>query len=390
MACYERPNLLMERRKIMSKMLITLSPAGRFFFGGDNTFEVIKDEKVVNSESSSYIVRSNYFPQQTTLLGMLRFLILAQSEAFDIETQKITDREKAKELIGTESFSVGKKDGYENIESLGVCFVQRKLQNDTNEWQHLWIAPKDNTYQVNFDHASKGLFNGMELDVPEISSEKDGIKVPYNPKEFIGTFFLSQSGEKIPFSDVFTEDSRIGINKDYTGITQNSAFFKQIAYCFGKKETEYQYRFAFDAEIKGDPTKYDVSIVLLGGDNSKFVLGVEPFIELNHKVLAKEVNGYHRVVLTSNSFVDKSITYDFAMAETLPFRFLKTTVDTDDYNIFSQKVKRSERFEMYQTGSVFYFKNEATMEAFLKEINAHEEFIKIGYNQYQVFTNNQK
>jgi CRISPR-associated protein Cmr3 len=187
---------------------------------------------------------------------------------------------------------------------------------------------------------------------------------------------------------VFTEDSRIGINKDYSGVSQDSAFYKQMAYRFEEKGSDYQYRFAFIAEIAGTPCQYKGNIVSLGGDHSLFVLGVEPAVEPCYKILEKEIKGYDRVVLTSNAFIDKPVVFDFAMAETLSFRFLKTSVDTESYNILSQKAERSELFELYRAGSVFYFSNEAKRMAFIENIKTHEEFIQIGYNQYQVFTTN--
>ena len=62
----------------MSNYLITLTPTGRFFFGGDMTFKVgRKDKNEFNEQFSSYIIKSAMFPQQTSLLGMLRFLILS-------------------------------------------------------------------------------------------------------------------------------------------------------------------------------------------------------------------------------------------------------------------------------------------------------------------------
>jgi len=376
----------------MSNVLITLAPAGRFFFGGDNTFEVVKNGKVVNSESSSYIVRSNYFPQQTTLLGMLRFLILSHSNAFDKNTQKIVNKDTARDLIGENSFSVGGKNEFKTINCIGTCFVQRKKQTNakqqskTNEWETLYFAPKDYDYQVDFGCASVGSFNGRTLAVPDVYTEIGENRVPYDPKKASESFFLTQGGEKVPYSDVFTEDSRIGIKKDYKGRTQDSAFYKQIAFRFSKKDMNDQYRFAFIADLNEDPKKYDGSVVLLGGDNSKFVLSTEPTIELNPKVFWKE-SVYYKVVLTSNSFVNELVDFDFAMAETLPFRFLKTSVETKDYNIFSQEASRSGKFELYQSGSVFYFKNKSTLDVFVKELDNHKEFVQIGYNRYQVSNN---
>ena len=69
----------------MSKYIIKLIPTGRFFFGGDMTFTIGKQKEtdkskgekdsyqIYNEEFSSYIISSLKFPQQTSLLGMLRF-----------------------------------------------------------------------------------------------------------------------------------------------------------------------------------------------------------------------------------------------------------------------------------------------------------------------------
>ena len=91
----------------MSKYQITLTPIDRFFFGGDMTFQVGKDEKDdFNERYSSYIIRSLMYPQQTSLLGMLRFLILRNAGEDVFKDGKIVDKSKAKALIGGKSFSV--------------------------------------------------------------------------------------------------------------------------------------------------------------------------------------------------------------------------------------------------------------------------------------------
>ena len=61
----------------MSKYQITLTPIDKCCFGGDMTFMVgNKEDDEFNEKFSSYIIRSSLFPQQTSLLGMLRFFVL--------------------------------------------------------------------------------------------------------------------------------------------------------------------------------------------------------------------------------------------------------------------------------------------------------------------------
>ena len=105
-----------------NRYLISLKPVGKFFFGGDMSFPVNGKK----SEYSSYIIKSNKFPQQTSLLGMLRFLVLRNdSSVFDAATQSITDRHAAAKLIGESSFvQSGCKATYGVIKGISECFLQ--------------------------------------------------------------------------------------------------------------------------------------------------------------------------------------------------------------------------------------------------------------------------
>lgn len=71
---------------VMSKYLVKLMPLGKFFFGGDMTFKIGNKETAF----SSYIIHSFTTPQQTSILGMMRFLILSNNdEAFNIKENRI-------------------------------------------------------------------------------------------------------------------------------------------------------------------------------------------------------------------------------------------------------------------------------------------------------------
>ena len=65
----------------------------------------------------------------------------------------------------------------------------------------------------------------------------------------------------------------------------------------------------------------------------------------------------------------------------IPFRFLKTNVECENYNVLGGKIKRSEKkYYLYEKGSVFYFESEASANKFVELVEGKEEFHQIGYN----------
>jgi hypothetical protein len=98
---------------------------------------------------------------------------------------------------------------------------------------------------------------------------------------------------------------------------------------------------------------------------------------------------YARVVLLSDSMIDSGILKNamFSINETVPFRFLGSTVNTSDYNILTAEVQRSNRFDLYKKGSVFYFENEDNLKNFVTGLDGCCQFFQIGYNAYIIFNN---
>ena len=96
------------------KYKINLKPLDWFFFGGEHTFN--------NGENESYIARSNHMPQQTTLLGMVRYQLLKQKGLLyrgdkDCDLKKKTNIDT---IIGTSSFDIeaDKSQSFGAIKSL--------------------------------------------------------------------------------------------------------------------------------------------------------------------------------------------------------------------------------------------------------------------------------
>lgn len=375
----------------MSKpYLITLTPTGKFFFGGDMTFAVNGKE----TDFTSYIIRSNKFPQQTSLLGMLRFLILRNNNyVFDNEKRTITKHAEAINLIGPKSFvNSGIRGDFGKIIDIYPCFLQK-------DGTSIRSLERDCKYKVSF-----GDTNG-------VTNHRDSLNVPlvegYDSKDGISSLYLVDNVE-VPESDIFVEDVCNGINRDIiTGKTEDNALFKQISYRLNPKLYQYekpdydnkrkrkkdtdnndiftlcQYCFAFYAKVDLDDfASYSGQIVQVGGDNSQFVIGIkECTVPQSDECKGK------KVVLLSPAYLTKEDLADvrFAITDTVPFRCMTTeTKSVQSYNKRNKMYGYTKALSLYDKGSVFYFQDEDKAEIFTQKLKSHADFYQIGYNHYQV------
>lgn len=346
---------------------ITLTPMGKFFFGGDMTFTVNGKD----TDFTSYIIRSNKFPQQTSLLGMLRFLVLRNDEVvFDKSSQSIINRDRATTLIGAKSFEMSGNEGsFGVIKSISPCFIQAKMEDD--KWTTLLLEPKAAQIKVDFSESTKAMLNGVEVDIPQTN---------YDSKKYYEPFYKAKGGnQKIKESKIFIEDISNGINRDiHTGKTDDNALFKQVSY-----RMKDGYRFAFYAEVNLDKIiGYNGQVVSVGADNSQFVIGISECVQQKEEETKGNV-----VTLLSPAYLTKEdlASVRFAITDTFPFKCMKTeTKDVESYNKRNQIYGYSKKLSLYDTGSVFYFKSEAETSTFVDKLKAHADFYQIGYNHFQV------
>lgn len=372
--------------------MITLQPLGKYFFGGDMTFQVGTSEKSPFNEAfASYIIASNKFPQQTSLLGMMRYLLLTKSpEAFSLARNRIISRKKASELIGEKSFQV--KEGHNTlnqfgqIKSLGPCFLRKGEDN-------LLPAPKDYYFKVSFKTKSATAFsNAQPIHVPEVAE--------YSPKKQYDQLYINlKSGTTCKEEEIFQQDIRIGINKNYKGLSDDKGFYKQISY-----RLTAGFCFAFVVEIDFDLRDCQHEIVSLGGDGSRFALSARELTDADmptltypkevlkevekevEKEMGKEVEKGQRVVLLSDSLLEANelATACFSISDTKPFRFLSTHTGMQDYNMLGEARRVEEKYYLYEKGSTFYFANLSAAKDFADRVKEKVEFHQIGYNCCQL------
>lgn len=361
----------------MSKYQITLTPLDKFFFGGDMTFKVGTDENndFDNEQFSSYIIQSSMFPQQTSLLGMLRFLILRNAGEEVFKDGKIVNKARAKALIGDRSFMVEKDNDFKSINGLSHVRIRRKTENTVTD---LEFAPLFK--ELNFEDTSLGSYNLNDISIPSLTKDE------YDAKKGINAM-LTDGKNKYSLDDIFVKDRRVGIDRDIkTGIVDDGALFKQVSYRFNDKEANYCFVFEAEIDDKIPFGSYSGQMVSVGGDNSQFVIGISKEIKNSENFKAYR----HAVCLLSPAFLKRAEaqTAKFAITRLMSFRFLTDRKDNKDddkrsYHVLNSKLERSPRYELYAPGSVFYFENEAQKDAFCKLIDNKKDFRKIGYNEYK-------
>lgn len=376
----------------MSKYIVSLTPLGKYFFGGDTTFKV-SDRNDYNERFSSYIIQSGLFPQQTSLLGMLRFLLLSNDEnSFNKATQKIISADNAEKIIGPQGFIINSDyacNNFEKIKNISPCFIETSA--DKSQWIPLLPAPKDYGYSVSFASSVQISFNGKQGNAPLLRG--------YAPKEWKEDVYI---GDKICIksSEIFIEDPRIGIDKKYDGKTEkdDSSYYKQICYrlCSLKREFRFAFEVEVDDSIRLEASPYQHSVVNIGGDSSQFIFEARRAAEKTIVAYPESYNdekGFeseYKVILLSDSYLQRSeaANAQYALTHVVPFRFIQTTVNTEDYSILSPTNLRSSKYYLYQKGSVF-FCNTDQLSSLEKALD-RPCFKQIGYNHYQIIRRSSK
>ena len=112
----------------MTDYLVTFKPLGDYSFGSDRRFSFVGRNNYSKDEYAPYFIRTNSVPEQSTVFGMIRYLILVsngiqlkQDFQYDENTQ-----DKIKALIGEKSFSLnGGVQSFGKLEKISPIFLRK-------------------------------------------------------------------------------------------------------------------------------------------------------------------------------------------------------------------------------------------------------------------------
>ena len=380
---------------------INLLPFSTFFFGGERT---------LGPDNADYLVKSNYFPQQTALLGVLRYKIL---ETYDLLNgtkingkikSTVTENGKsysAADLIGPASFTFNiDHPSFGSVQNISPLF----LSNGRNLYFTAPLNWKMEYKSIQQDTTMS--LTGVERNfIPHISKG-------YDPKEGLNHQLIDQTGKTWNYDCLFQEESQVGIVanrspfKTSTNKEQDKGFYKQTFLRFKKPELSFSYYATIEEETANKLITHcaDNPQVPFGGEKSIFKMSVralenpesaqDNYLAALDFMKGKQDKGQTQILLISDAYVENGIYKycDFAITETNDFRNIITSVtDTTNYHDMKKNAvhtpnKSKIKFNLLKKGSVFYVPNKR-LNTIIEKLEAPKHFRKIGFNAFAILKN---
>lgn len=376
----------------MGRYLVKLKPVESFFFGGERVFDFCKE----NDEPRNNIVKSKEFPQQSSVLGMIRKEILVLNELIKPKWDyTLQEKEKMKELIGEKSFSV--KDLNEDfglIKSISPVFIIKETESNC---RFLIKIPKDHNNNKDTCKYTPLKFSENKIK-SNVNVEEIHLPMDFNAKNGLSEDLLDiETGEILAQDKVFIKDCSIGIRLDNKHRTQKNSLFRLEKYKFNydKKCERSNKCFGFilniDENDKDKTFNNYKNIVNLGGEGSYFSISFENIkFDIKYKVefTNKQTNlnePYCKIILLSDTYISK-YDYDqnciYSISKKVDFR----NIASENYNInkangqpyYRRFEKSKNKYSLLEKGSVL-FTDKDKYHKLIESIN-NSTFQKIGYN----------
>jgi len=365
------------------KKLIRLKPLNPFFFGTNKTF----------SDETLHDVTSSYFPQQTHLLGMLRFFLLQSGGHVKLRRRgrwvKNSDFKKAFDLVGgfDKNNSKQQEEKFGIIQSISPVFIISTKDGSIEDFH--FVAPKDTGLDTKIVEL-KGISQ-----IANKKRDKQYQILNYNPKIGVvnalttSSFWGNYSNDTIakrgydqkitdeylkelklkPFFDVFKDVSQVGIRRDRETKTvqadDDGSFYNKTSYMF--KENKFE--FAFIVDIDKEFEEKD-GFVYLGADRSTFRLKVEDYSEELKALYPSLSDNSNKQVALSDIEVENFDDIEFMLNEDyIAHAYMKRVIEKQQRA--SSKYSKSRQQCFIPKGSVIYFKNDFDSSSLEK---------KFGYN----------
>lgn len=314
-------------------VFIKLTPESLFFFGGEQGI------------TANYYLKGNFIPQQTALLGLLRHQILIQNNL--LEDNLIKNDSESIKWIGVASFDYKiTSQQFGKIDNISPCYLVV---------EGIKYLPFMQDY------------------LKMIESSGDNLYFPkHDPKKHYSAVWKSTEHDLlISENDLYIEEERIGVDKNYAGKTQSNSFFKQVWLRMAKNKNV---SFAFYATIANDVV-LDDAIVTFGKESAPFRM------EVQTQDVSKfnDIPDANAILLTSDAFCDIDLGEQCIISVSNVIQFRNLYNKTSGSHKFYSLHKHKEWLQLFKRGSVFIPRDFNQLKGLLDK---HHNFRNIGYNHY--------
>lgn len=344
----------------MKNYLIKITPLEPYTFGGERgfTYNGVDD-------NGTYYMGSKEIPEQTTILGTLRYLLL-KSEGVLKSPPNYSNYEKTKNarICGGDTFQFesDKEQSLGFIEEVSPLFIMDKQENIYIPNPFCNIG-KDGKLQL------MKMTEGVECSLGNGFAFPENSEAGYEAKKGYGSGFLCISDDKLSnvkkTEDIFTKQLISGNNISQT----DDAYFKREVFVM-KEGMSFAVYLTLSDEAKD---LSESNIIYMGKKNSAFKFETQQINDKNES-LDRKVEAFFIKRNMSNSwsyclsdvFVEEIKYSNFAIVETKKLRNLKTEYKDKGFSRSRQK-----RYELIKAGSCFYG---------FQEIKSNYNLSKFGYN----------
>jgi len=354
----------------MSFYQIKLTPIDAYFFGGEKHSKNMKNSSGFEMD---YFVQSELYPQQTTLLGVLRYYLLLQKGLLNPHKNEKTN--EANELIGKESFSYGYNEdvvqNFEKIKKVSPLYFHKHDFYFKNKSQKYIIAPFGNEFLLTREYGN------FKLD--GYDAKKGYQRALMNIQDNSTMKFFKDPDNKDDEEFIFIPHDIVGNKKGDKGKAEDDGFYKQTLYKLNKG-----WSFIFEAEINCD-MKDDWQFLTFGAEKQLFSFEISPIEEFTELALKLAEKLLPAIFCISDSFVAETIWEHtaFAVNENASFRNLQSSNNSKNYSSFSSGYKRSKRYNLLKRGSVLFFETDDKRNA-AKRLFKNTNAENIGFNTIQL------
>lgn len=335
---------------------IRLTPLEPYTFGTDQGLPFIGIEN--SKGKDSYYVMSKTVPEQTTIWGMLRYVMLQKANlAHNDFVYSEKEREKMEELIGNESFSFSSKEEQDFGRLLGISplFLQdpdkelyiKNPQNNKGKKEYCPIEIEEKTRKSSIGEIhfpKKGEYDAKK------GTAQGWIRInPLTPKE-------KQNKKERVISMPVEEKLYTAIRKSGT----DDAFFKRVAFAMKEGYAFVVYAKVMENQKSVFPEK---TICYMGLKKSAFLfeaklVNKKTIQEIVDDVENKFKNGNAKWTIAISDIVlpeENGQNYsDFCIVSGKKIQNLETQYK-DTGNGFAKRLKRSKvQYNLLDSGSVFY------------------------------------
>ena len=323
----------------MKTYLVTLTPQEPYFFGNEKTFLFEKEENQ-GQRGNSYYIRSERTPLQSTLMGMMRYILMPYKDH--------KHPEQNAPVIGAESFKIdAENQSFGVIKKLSPLFV-------VNGGEKYVATPFDciadsERYTPFSDYKTVETNSGKKLVTDEFVAKK-GIADSY---------MKLSDGKTVPSYEIFGKETRVGNLKVTSGKNEKGFFKKE--YVFLKNN----FCFAFYAELD------DSAVIPAGGKTTAFLGQGKSLFSVSFEEQENNLESEVKKLLPadihyclSDAFADSDVLErcEFAVVETRDYRAYITNPD-------GRITKDPVLYKLIKAGSVFIISDKEKFDALTQKPN---------------------